>query len=272
MWFTAFGTPISCEATDSIDLPELSDYQKDILNQLIEKRLNNTPLAHLTGRQRFMGIDFICDKRALIPRKETEILGWRALKLSIELAKLKQRINIIDVCCGGGNLGLSIAFHNLNAKVYSTDISNEAVDLTIENISYLKLHQRVCAGQGDLFSSVDHNQFHENTDIIVCNPPYISGAKVKNMNPEISENEPVLAFDGGMFGTKIIQRLIVDAPIFLQKKGWLIFEVGVGQGEFIIQLCQKSKRYDSVEYLKDHSGNIRVILVRNKQFNMLVTR
>jgi release factor glutamine methyltransferase len=82
------------------------------------------------------------------------------------------------------------------------------------------------------------------------------------MNPEISENEPVLAFDGGMLGTKIIQKLIVEAPKYLKKNGWLTFEVGVGQGEFILQLCQRSKRYDQIDSSSDHYGRIRVISVR----------
>ncbi len=262
LWFAAYGSPKSAEAVVALELPELTSSQIKLLHQLIERRLNNTPLAHISGRQRFMGIDFICDKRALIPRKETEILGRKALDLSVELAKNRQRINVIDACCGAGILGLAIASNNPKAEVYATDISLEAIELTLENIAYLKLDERVKAGPGDLFSSVDHDQYVENTDIIVCNPPYISVAKVKNMNPEMSENEPIMAFDGGMFGTKIIQKLITEAPTFLKKAGWLIFEVGVGQGEFIIQLCQRSKRFESIECLSDLSGNIRVIVAR----------
>ena len=82
------------------------------------------------------------------------------------------------------------------------------------------------------------------------------------MNPEISENEPVLAFDGGILGTKIIQRLIIEAPKFLVKNGWLLFEVGIGQGEFFLKLCQRSERFDRVESSTDHMGNIRVISAR----------
>ena len=262
LWFAACGSPKSAEAAVELELPELTSSQTKLLHQLIERRLNNTPLAHISGRQRFMGIDFICDSRALIPRKETEILGWKALELSFQLAQTKQKINIVDVCCGTGNLGLAIASLNSKAIVYATDISLEAVALTHENILYLELSKRVVAKQGDLFSSLESDKYFEKVDLIICNPPYISGGKVKNMNPEISENEPVMAFDGGMLGTKIIQKLIVEAPKFLKKNGWLTFEVGVGQGEFIMQLCQRSKRYDKIDSTIDHSGNIRVLSVR----------
>ena len=262
LWFAAAGIPKSAEESVTIELPELTTSQLDLLHQLIEIRLNNTPLAHITGRQRFMGFDFICDKRALIPRKETEILGLKALELSVELAQNKSEIHIIDVCCGAGNLGLAVAALNSKAIVYATDISQEAVELSRENIDHLNLCQRVVAEQGDLFSSLENKDYSEKADLIICNPPYISGGKVKNMNPEISENEPVLAFDGGMLGTKIIQKLIVEAPKYLKKNGWLTFEVGVGQGEFVMQLCQRSGRYDTVDSISDISGNIRVISVR----------
>lgn len=259
LWFVASGNPKSVALATELPLPELTSQQLELLRALIEKRLGNTPLAHITGRQRFMDIDFICDSRALIPRKETEIIGRKALELSIQLAAERQKVNIIDVCCGAGNLGLAIAMHNPKAVVFATDISHDAIDITRDNISFLNLNQRAVSSQGDLFSSVENDDFFENTDLIVCNPPYISSGKVKNMNPEILGKEPILAFDGGMFGTKIIQRLITEAPKFLRKNSWLIFEVGVGQGEFVMQLCERSKLYENVEPLLDVNGKIRAI-------------
>lgn len=259
LWFAASGNPISVAAVSEQNLSELTDVQVRKLNVLIQDRINNTPLAHITGKQRFMGIDFLSDNRALIPRKETEILGYRALELSVRLSQGKQNINIIDVCCGAGNLGLAIASINSKAVVFSTDISHEAVDLTRDNISFLNLRNEVVAEQGDLFSAAENDHYFENVDLIVCNPPYISTGKVKNMNPEIADKEPVLAFDGGMFGTKVIQRLIQEAPKFLKKGGWLVFEVGVGQGNFIIQLCKKTNLYNQVEHSIDDYGNIRVV-------------
>lgn len=264
LWFKASGVPKSASEAAGLTLPELSDSQFEFLNSLIEKRLNNVPLAHLTERQRFMGIDFICDNRALIPRAETEILGLKALELSNLIAEDNQKVDIIDVCCGAGNLGLSIANLNTKAIVYATDISKAAIDLTRENIAFLNLGNRVIAEKGDLFSAIETDEYFEKADIIVCNPPYISNRKVKTMDPEINEYEPFLAFEGGIFGTKIIQRLIIEAPKFLKKSGWLIFEVGVGQGEFIMQLCRRSGRYEQLEPVYDPFGKIRVISARKK--------
>jgi len=108
LWFVASGNPVSVLAANEQPLPALSVFQIEQLHRLIQERQSNTPLAHITGRQRFMGMDFICDKRALIPRKETEILGRKTLDISHQLSKSKQSINVIDVCCGAGNLGLSL--------------------------------------------------------------------------------------------------------------------------------------------------------------------
>ena len=138
-WFAASGLPRSAEEAIKHTLPELTEKQINLLNQLIEQRLNNTPLAHITGRQSFMGIELLSDKRALIPRKETEILGKKALELSFQIAKQKQIVRVMDVCCGAGNLGLALASFNHNTIVNSTDLSEEAVELTGDNLSLIHI-------------------------------------------------------------------------------------------------------------------------------------
>lgn len=263
-WFKSAGIPKSAIKAMEEPLPELNQMQIKVLLQLIGQRQKNIPLAHLTGRQNFMGIELLSDKRALIPRKETEILGKKALEISLEIACNKNPVKILDICCGAGNLALAIAFYNPKSKIVAMDLSCEAVELAKENISFLNLADQVEAIQGDLFSSVEHPDFYEKTDLIVCNPPYISTGKVTKMNTEISGHEPVLAFDGGMFGTKIIQRFLSEAPKFLIKGGAIIFEVGTGQGEFMIRLCEETGYFLDIEPVKDNVGNIRVIHAKKK--------
>ena len=82
------------------------------------------------------------------------------------------------------------------------------------------------------------------------------------MDTEIASNEPELAFDGGMLGIKIIQKLIHEAPRFLINGGWLAFEVGVGQGQMISQLCEKTRLFSQIETVLDNSNNIRAILAQ----------
>lgn len=261
LWHKAAGFSTSAENASVQPLPDLSDHHQVQLQKLIEHRLNNVPLAYITGKQCFMGIELLCDNRALIPRKETEILGKAALELCHEIAQKKPVINVFDVCCGSGNLGLALASLHSKVNVHLSDLSQDAVSLTIDNITFLNLNHRVKASQSDLFSNFESEEYFENVDLVVCNPPYISTSKVSKMHSEISENEPLLAFDGGMIGLKIIQKLIQEAPKFLTEHGWVIFEVGVGQGEFIIQLCEKTRRYTKIKSYTDDAGNIRVIAV-----------
>jgi len=261
LWFASSGFPVSAERALELSLPELTEMQEKKLHQLIEQRLTHIPLAYITNRQNFMGIELISDKRALIPRKETEILGKKAIELSRKIVNSKGRIIAIDVCCGSGNLGIALAHFNPNCFVYATDISQEAVELAQDNINFLNLNN-VQAKQGDLLNTFETSEFYEKIDLIVCNPPYILSSKVMNMDVEIASNEPTLAFDGGMLGIKIIQKLISEAPKFLKPGGWLAFEVGVGQGNFISQLCKRTGLYNLIETVADESDNIRVIMAQ----------
>jgi release factor glutamine methyltransferase len=262
LWLTAAGFKVSAEVASGLDLPELTDMQVNDLNKLIGFRLNNIPLAHITKRQNFMGIDFISDDRALIPRKETELLGKKALEISFKISNSKETINVMDICCGCGNLGIAISHFNQKCKVYATDISDDAVKLAWENVNFLNQGVRVYVSKGDLFSEFESDEFYKNINLIVCNPPYISTAKVLKMNAEISLNEPVLAFDGGMLGLRIIQKLINEAPKFLVPDGWLIFEVGVGQGDFVLKLIEKTRMYQQSDSVTDEAGNIRVVIAQ----------
>jgi len=264
LWHKAAGNSVSSEYASALMLPELTDQQVDTLHKLIELRIKDIPLAHITGRQSFMGIELLSDKRALIPRKETELLGKKAVELSVELAKVHDKPVVIDVCCGSGNLGLAIARFNLQCIVLLTDISQDAADLARENAELLEMGDRITVKQGDLLNAYDLDEYHEKIDMIVCNPPYISSAKVAKMNIETAAHEPAMAFDGGMLGTGIIQKLIREAPRFLKPEGWLIFEVGAGQGDFIAQLCERTQLYRRIETVSDHLGIIRVIVAQKK--------
>lgn len=262
LWLTASGTPVSAEKAIETELPNLTEPQVEKLNELINQRLSNIPLAHITRRQNFLGIELTTDKRALIPRKETEILGRKALELSHKIAQEKDKINVFDVCCGSGNLGIAIANLNPKCHIFSSDVSEEAVELTWENINLLHLNEQMNATPSDMFESFKTDKFYEKIDLIICNPPYISSAKVVKMDSEIALNEPSLAFDGGMLGIKIIQKLVNEAPLFLTNKGWLVFEVGVGQGDFVSKLLEKTKQFQQIGTVSDDAGNVRVVFAQ----------
>ncbi len=260
LWLTAAGQPASAERAMELELPELDADQTATLETLIAQRIEGVPLAHLTGRQRFMGIELLAGPEALIPRKETELLGHTVLGLLDEMGV--DAPLVIDVCTGAGNLPIAYARHHPGLQVLAADLSPEAVDLARRNVGHMELEDRIELGVGDLLEPFDSAQWHGRIDVLSCNPPYISSGKVEQMDGEIAGHEPRLAFDGGPFGVSIVQRLIQDAPRFLRPGGWLVFEVGLGQGPVMARRLGNNPDYEAIRTTEDTNGDIRVIAAR----------
>lgn len=141
LWQKAYGISMSAEEAIKHPLPELSNEQKAKLAELIRQRIEGKPLAYIDDRQNFMGIYLICDSRSLIPRKETEILGRKALEICTEISNKPSGTKVFDVCCGSGNLGFILDKTISNMIVYTSDLSEEAVELSAENIAFFELGQ-----------------------------------------------------------------------------------------------------------------------------------
>ena len=227
---------------------------------LIERRIGGEPLAYLTGKQLFMGIEMLSGPQALIPRKETEILCRGSLAKLREFAR--DQLSVLDICCGAGNLGLALAANVPGARVRGSDVSADAVELANRNAAYLGLENRAAFHAGDLFECFDSSGNYGTIDLIICNPPYISSARVDKMPREISAFEPRMAFDGGPFGVRVLARLVREARRFLQPEGWLAFETGLGQGNSMRKLLESSGLYRNVGVLTDGSGETRALLAR----------
>ena len=256
----AAGQPKSASLAGASAPVELDEEGKARLLSLVERRLAGAPLAHLTGRQHFMGLELLAGPAALVPRKETEILGYAALELLRGLKSERGCALVVDVCTGSGNLAVSLASHEPGALVFAADISADAVQLAQRNVLHLGLGDRVTVRQGDLLAPFDSADFHGKVDLVTCNPPYISSGKVDSMHHEIREHEPREAFDGGPFGLRILQRILKDAPRFLRPGGWLAFEVGLGQGEALVRRMRREGRFRDVRGVNDEQGQVRAVL------------
>ncbi|HID70864.1 MAG TPA: peptide chain release factor N(5)-glutamine methyltransferase [Desulfobacterales bacterium] len=263
LWWKACGNPLSVVAAkNNIDLPELSSGQEKILRELIDRRLSGVPLAHLTGRQHFMGLELLASADALVPRKETELLAGEALNLLKKMATGEDHLVYIDVCTGAGNLPVALASQVPGVKAFAADLSADAVHLAQENVDFFDLGKRIKVLEGDLLSPFESEEFFGKVDLLTCNPPYISSGKVADMHSEISDHEPDLAFDGGPFGIAILRKLIGEAPRYLRSGGWLAFEVGLGQGEKMIKRMKKKYDYELVRPVLDENHDIRAILAQ----------
>ncbi|HUQ76574.1 MAG TPA: HemK/PrmC family methyltransferase [Burkholderiales bacterium] len=264
LWSTACGAPVSVDRAAPEALPTLDEASHSRLKDLLERRKAGIPLAHLTERQTFLGLEFLAGPQALIPRKETEILGRAALAKIACMARKRGQIMVIDACTGSGNLALAYAHYEPQAQVYASDLSPEAVTLAKRNCEFMGLGERVEVKLGDLLDPFDNPSFLGRCDFLSCNPPYISAAKVKEMHPEISQHEPEAAFNGGVYGVSILMKLLRNAPRFLRPGGWLGFEVGHGQGAGLARQLEKNPAFAGVETYADAAGEIRAILAKSK--------
>lgn len=263
LWLMAAGVPVSAERASQLELPVLSDEQNTVLEGLIEQRLRGVPLAHLTQRQLFMGIEMLAGPQALVPRKETELLADAAVRLARDRAAGRSMCTVVDVCTGSGNVALAVAHHVAASRVHAADLSEEAVTLAARNASHLGLQSRVEFLAGDLLAPFDDERFHGRVDVLTCNPPYINSAKVERMPREIADHEPRLAFDGGALGISILMRLIKEAPRFLCEGGWLAFEVGAGQGPALVKRLTAGSMFRRIEHVADDAGVMRVVIAQH---------
>jgi release factor glutamine methyltransferase len=220
------------------------------LRDLVRRRGQGEPLQHLLGTVEFAGRVFLCDKRALVPRPETEQL--------VEL--LKSRIphpasRILDIGTGSGVIALSLAANFPEAEVTATDVAEDALALARENAARLGLTTRVVFLRSDLLLYVNHVY-----DVIVANLPYIAAGDRATLSREV-RHDPEIALFGGKQGDEIVGRLIDSAPAKLKPGGLLALEVGVGQADDLAALMAE-KNYHDITKERDYGGVIRFLFGR----------
>jgi release factor glutamine methyltransferase len=204
---------------------------------------------------KFMSISIVAGPGVLAPRAETELLGRTALEL---LADLGDAPVVIDMCCGSGNLGLAIADARPDARLFLSDLTDETTAQARENTRRLRLGDRVIIGQGDMFAGLATALGDTRADLIVCNPPYISTAKLAGDSAHLLEKEPREAFDAGAYGIAIHQRLIADAPNHLRAGGWLAFEFGAGQDRQVALLLKRNGAFGPINFAQNENKVPRV--------------
>lgn len=263
LWHLAAGRALSAAAATESELPALDDAGMQRLSALVEQRLAGSPLAHLTGRQRFMGLEMLSGPQALIPRRESELLAQAASELLQRMARSGHRLTVLDVCTGSANIAATLAHACPTAQIHAADLSPEAIELAARNLAHLGLSERVELRCGDLLTPFDEPAFLGQVDLITCNPPYISDARRQTMDPEIRGHEPELAFDGGPLGIRILNRLVKETPRWLRDGGWLALEVGAGQGPAVLHRLSASGQFPLIEQLPDASGELRALIAQH---------
>lgn len=210
----------------------LKDNELRNLRQNVARIAAHEPLQYVLGKTNFQGLEIKCDKRALIPRPETE-----------ELAKLvendlKGTEKILEVGTGTGCISIYLAKKFPEIKIVALDISEEALELAKENA---KLHNvnNIEFYKADIFQVVPKNKY----DVFISNPPYIPTNEINNLDTNVKNNEPIISLDGGVEGvtfykyfSSILQKVLVD-------NGRFYLEYGFGQTEKLLEIFGKYKTF-----------------------------
>lgn len=229
----------------------LSEDEIQKFNIAISERLNKRPVAYIMGKKEFYGYDFFVTEDVLIPRADTEILVENAIEYAKSLNKTE--IRILDLCCGSGAIGLTLAKELENSMVMLSDISEDAINICIKNAKALDVSNCEIIAS-DLFEELDDMYF----DIIVSNPPYITSDEMNVLSEDIILWEPHEALYGGQDGLNFYREISSEARQHLNSNGILMFEIGAYQAMDVTHIMQNCE-YKNIQTKKDLAGLDRVV-------------
>jgi release factor glutamine methyltransferase len=184
------------------------------------RRAGREPLQHILGAVEFRDLTLKSDKRALIPRPETEEL----VDLALALFPAEQAVRVLDLGTGSGAIALALAQERPAWKVDALDASDEALALARENAELTGLADRVNFAKSDWFGTVT-----DRYDLIVSNPPYLTDAEVASAEPEVRLFDPASALAAPEDGLADLRRILESTPKFLNPGGWVVLETGTNQ-------------------------------------------
>ena len=198
----------------------LTTEQLEDLEPLVKRRALGEPIAYIVGIQEFWSMSLQVSSAVLIPRPETELL----VEAALERVPLNEPSRVLDLGTGSGAVALAVAHARANAHVLGIDISHDALDVALRNQNKLGI-RNVEFKRSDWFVSLVGQKF----DVIAANPPYVALNDV-DLSPSVAQFEPKVALYAGASGLEAIERIALEAPSYLNSKGWLVLEHGWKQG------------------------------------------
>jgi release factor glutamine methyltransferase len=231
----------------ALDEPRLAAMRRGI-----KRVADGEPVQYVLGQVEFMGHAFKVDRRALIPRPETELLVERCLEC--ESLWQRPKPGIADVGTGTGCIVISLAKARAHGLYVALDVSEEALALARENAAAHGLAQSVAFAHAELSDVAEPETF----DAIVANPPYIRTADCEQLPVHIRDHEPRVALDGGPTGLAVVETIVGDAAIALRPGGFLFLEIGYDQGHAVRALLEQAG-FAEITVHKDIAGLDRVV-------------
>ena len=222
----------------------------------VRRLLNDEPLAYILGEWEFYGLKLFVSPDVLIPRDDTCAVAELAINRTLFLEKDPR---ILDLCCGSGCIGLAVASRVKDARVPLADISKEALAVAKKNIAQNKLGGRMSIFQVDARKKAPN--FLGKFDMIVSNPPYITGEEMKQLPRSVDAFEPHLALYGGEDGLDFYRAILANFTPALKPGGCVCFEFGMGQGDAVCRLLEEND-YTVLERKRDYNDRERAVLAQ----------
>lgn len=281
-WTAAFFTRKSVDAprlsaelllAHVLDCPRIklyTDYERPLsggelatYRDLVKRAGEQEPIAYLTGRAHFFGLELEVSPDVLIPRPDTETLVEHVLQTA-RLQPGMEAPRVLDLCTGSGCVACAIARQLKAAQVLAVDVSPAAVAVARRNVERLKLADRVAVEQGDLYEPLGRVVDARPFDLIVANPPYIPSSDVPKLDRGVRDYEPTAALDGGPDGLALHRRILEQVDDRLVPGGRVYLEIQFDQGERAVQLLRDHAALEGSQVLKDLAGHDRVVTARRK--------
>jgi release factor glutamine methyltransferase len=233
---------------------------------LVARLAEGEPLAYLTGRREFFGLEFLVNSHVLVPRPETELLVEAALAAcgiapyGLRFAHYALRPpradpKIADIGTGSGCIVVSLAAHLPVGRFLATDISAQALETAWQNAARHGVSDFIDFRQGSLLEPLSTA-----VDILCANLPYIDSTELAGL--AVARHEPALALDGGPGGLRLVRALLAAAPPFVNPGGLILLEIGATQGEAAAALARTAFPDAEIEVHSDLSDLPRLLVIR----------
>lgn len=222
----------------------------------LQRLLTGEPIAYVLGQWEFYGLPLHVNSHVLIPRDDTVAVADLAIHQALFL---QQDPRILDLCCGSGCIGLAVASRVPDARVTLADISKDALAVAKENVALNKLSGRVRCVSANALEPAP--AFLGKYDLIVSNPPYVTGQEMTELPGSVADFEPHLALYGGEDGLDFYRSIAVNFASALKPGGYLCFEIGEQQMEDVCRILEENG-YQILERSKDYNNRDRAVLAQ----------
>lgn len=228
-------------------------------DRMLARRCAGEPLQYVLGSWGFRSLDLMVDQRVLIPRPETEVVaGWAITEASERSFRSRREVSVVDLGTGSGAIALAVAAECPKARVYATDLSEDALAVARANLAGAgRAAARVSLHEGDWYEALPAS-LRGSVDVIVCNPPYVG--RDERLPAVVADWEPSLALWAGDDGNEAFDTVIADAARWLRSDGALVMEIHSERGARVLHRTRAAGFSARLE--RDLAGLDRVLIAR----------